>query len=58
MHDVVLIDDHPLFRQGMKDLLDTASGQLRVVGEADNGIDGIAHVRRLKPQVVLLDLHM
>ena len=58
MHDVVLIDDHPLFRQGMKDLLDTASGQLRVVGEADNGIDGIAQVRRLKPQVVLLDLHM
>jgi two-component system nitrate/nitrite response regulator NarL len=58
MHDVVLIDDHPLFRQGMKDLLDTVSGQLRVVGEADNGIDGIAQVRRLKPQVVLLDLHM
>ncbi len=58
MHDVVLIDDHPLFRQGMKDLLATAADQLRVVGEADNGGEGIAQVRRLKPQVVLLDLHM
>ena len=58
MHDVVLIDDHPLFRQGMKDLLATAADQLRVVGEADNAVDGIAQVRRLKPQVVLLDLHM
>lgn len=58
MHDVVIIDDHPLFRQGLKDLIAMAGGQLNIVGEADNGKSGLDLVRRLKPAVVLLDLHM
>lgn len=58
MHEVVIIDDHPLFRQGLKDLIAMASDQLVLVGEADNGKDGLDLVRRLEPSVVLLDLHM
>ena len=58
MHEVVIIDDHPLFRQGLKDLIAMANDQLLLVGEADNGKDGLDLVRRLQPSVVLLDLHM
>ena len=58
LHEVVIIDDHPLFRQGLKDLIAMASDQLVLVGEADNGKDGLDLVRRLEPSVVLLDLHM
>ena len=58
MHEVVIIDDHPLFRQGLKDLIAMANDQLILVGEADNGKDGLDLVRRLEPSVVLLDLHM
>uniref|UniRef100_E6PQK8 DNA-binding response regulator in two-component regulatory system with NarX (Or NarQ) n=1 Tax=mine drainage metagenome TaxID=410659 RepID=E6PQK8_9ZZZZ len=57
-HEVVIIDDHPLFRQGLKDLIAMASERLVVVGEADNGKDGLELVRRLEPTLVLLDLHM
>lgn len=58
MSDVVVIDDHPLFRKGLIALLETAGEPLRVIGEAADGIAGVAAVLRLKPALVLLDLHM
>ncbi|TCJ16360.1 two-component system response regulator NarL [Parasulfuritortus cantonensis] len=54
---VVLIDDHPLFRRGLIQLLETIS-DFEVVGEASNGADGIALVRSLQPDLLLLDLNM
>lgn len=52
---VVVVDDHALFRQGVT----TAVGsQLDVVGEADDIESGIAVIRRTKPEVVLLDVHL
>ncbi len=58
VYEVVVIDDHPLFRKGLIALLQSAGGQLRVLGEAGDGLDGLAQVRRLRPSLVLLDLHM
>ena len=58
VHEVVVIDDHPLFRKGLIALLESAGGQLRVLGEAGDGLDGLEQVQRLKPSLVLLDLHM
>ena len=58
VHEVVVIDDHPLFRKGLIALLEAAGGQLRVLGEAGDGLDGLAQVQRLKPSLVLLALHM
>ncbi len=58
VHEVVVIDDHPLFRKGLIALLEAAGGQLRVLGEAGDGLDGLEQVQRLKPSLVLLDLHM
>lgn len=54
---VLLIDDHKLFRSGVRALL-SRQADIEVVGEAADGLDGVKQARLLKPHVVLLDLHM
>ena len=54
---VLLVDDHTLFRSGIKSLLQRNEA-FEVVGEAGDGLEGIKRVRSLKPDVALLDLHM
>ena len=54
---VILADDHTMFRQGLKEMLST-DGDIEIVGEADNGRDAIALARRVKPDVVILDIEM
>lgn len=54
---VLIIDDHTLFRSGIKLLLERQQG-FEVVGEAGDGLDGAKRAKKLKPDVVLLDLHM
>ncbi|WP_426592959.1 LuxR C-terminal-related transcriptional regulator [Cellulomonas sp. McL0617] len=53
--DVVLVDDHHMFRTGVKASLDAG---VRVVGEADTVDEAIRLVRTLTPPVVLLDVHL
>ena len=53
--DVVLVDDHLMFRTGVRASLDA---RVRVVGEADDVESAIARVRALTPPVVLLDVHL
>lgn len=54
---VVLADDHHLFREGLRYLLES-TGEVEVVGEASNGQEAIARVRELRPRVVLMDINM
>jgi DNA-binding NarL/FixJ family response regulator len=54
---VLLADDHTMFRQGLKEMLST-DGDIEVVGEADNGRYAVALARRVKPDVVILDIEM
>jgi DNA-binding NarL/FixJ family response regulator len=54
---IVLVDDQTLVRQGIRSLLELA-GNVAVVAEASDGDEGIAVVRRERPDVVLLDLRM
>jgi DNA-binding NarL/FixJ family response regulator len=54
--DVVLVDDHDLFRGGLRDLLEDQG--VTVVGEADNGERGAELVAELAPDVVVMDLNM
>ncbi len=54
---VLLADDHTMFRQGLKEMLSTDAG-IEVVGEADNGKEAVTLARRVKPDVVVLDIEM
>lgn len=54
---ILLIDDHPLMRQGMRQLLEL-DDQFHIVGEASNGTDGIQLALQTGPDVIILDLNM
>jgi len=54
---VLLVDDHTLLRSGVKALLQRQS-DIEVVGEAPDSIEGVKSAAALKPDVILLDLHM
>lgn len=54
---LIVVDDHLLFRQGLRALL-AESGELRLVGEAASGEEGIKLCRALQPQVALMDLNL
>ncbi|WP_439663660.1 response regulator [Lentzea sp. HUAS TT2] len=57
MTRVVIADDHPVFRRGLKALLDGEDG-LEVVGDAADGQEAVRVVLDLAPDVVVMDLHM
>ena len=54
---VLLADDHHLFREGLRQLLE-ATDEIEVVGEASNGEEAIRLARALDPRVILMDINM
>jgi DNA-binding NarL/FixJ family response regulator len=54
---VVIADDHKIFREGIRQLLQS-HGEVEVVSEADNGRAAVALVRQLQPEVVIMDVSM
>jgi len=56
-HRLLLVDDHPMMRRGIRQLIELES-DLCVVGEANNGEEAIALVAQLNPELVLLDNNM
>jgi DNA-binding NarL/FixJ family response regulator len=54
---VIIADDHPVFRQGLRQVIETDK-QLHVVGEAVDGQEAIATILATKPDVAVLDLDM
>lgn len=54
---VLLVDDHTLFREGLRSLL-ACQADLEVVGEAKNGLEATQLVSKLKPSVILMDISM
>lgn len=54
---ILLIDDHPMLRNGVKQLISMAPG-LQVAGEASNGEQGIELAVQLDPDLIMLDLNM
>jgi len=55
--NVLLVDDHAIVRAGLKAVIGVAH-DVRVIGEAANGVDAISMAERLKPHVVIMDLTM
>lgn len=57
MIEVLVVDDHPLFRQGLASLLSTVA-DMEVVGAEGDGAAAVREALRLQPDVVLMDLNM
>jgi DNA-binding NarL/FixJ family response regulator len=54
---VLIADDHPVFRDGLRTLLSSSEG-FEVVGDAANGTEAVARALELQPDVVVMDLNM
>lgn len=57
MITILLVDDHPMLRQGVAQLIEMEE-ELRVVGEASDGNEAITKALALEPDMILLDLNM
>jgi DNA-binding NarL/FixJ family response regulator len=54
---ILLVDDHPLVREGLRALLTSLPG-MTIVGEADNGEEAVIKASELQPDIILMDLQM
>ncbi|MEU7281035.1 response regulator transcription factor [Streptomyces sp. NPDC045431] len=54
---LLIVDDHPVVRDGLRGMFD-ADPDFRVLGEAADGVEGVALAQRLDPDVILMDLRM
>ena len=54
---VMVVDDHPIVRSGLRDVLE-ASGRLEVVGQAGDGEEAVRIVEELMPEVIVMDVIM
>jgi DNA-binding NarL/FixJ family response regulator len=54
---IVIADDHPVFRQGLRQIIEMEQG-LEVVGEARDGAAALSMIQELKPDIAVLDINM
>ncbi len=54
---IVIADDHPIFRRGLRNLIES-DPKLKIVGEAEDGESALEHIRTFRPQVAVLDVAM
>src|SRR5947209_13339587 len=55
---IIIVDDHPLFRKGLEQLINSSQDGFRICGEAGDAAEGMARIRELKPDLVIVDLSL
>ena len=55
---IVIVDDHPLFRKGLEQLINTTGDGFAICGEAGDAAEGMTRIRELKPDLVIVDLSL
>lgn len=54
---VLIVDDHPLLRHGLRDVIGTRA-RFKIIGEGSDGVEALRLLTSLKPQIVILDIDM
>lgn len=54
---IVIVDDHPIFRKGLREIVE-ADKRFRVVGEAGDGAEALSQIEEFRPSIVILDIDM
>ena len=55
---IVIVDDHPLFRKGLEQLINSSDDAFRICGEAGDAAEGMTVIRQLKPDLAIVDLSL
>ena len=55
---IVIVDDHPLFRKGLAELIHSEKNHFAVCGEAGNAAEAMEVIRKLKPELAIVDLSL
>ena len=55
---IVIVDDHPLFRKGLEQLINSSGDAFAICGEAGDAAEGMSRIRELKPDLVIVDLSL
>jgi DNA-binding NarL/FixJ family response regulator len=55
---IVVVDDHPLFRKGLEQLINSVNDVFAICGEAGDAAEGMSKIRELKPDLVIVDLSL